>query len=43
MIKLLGQVALHLNDLMVNNGKTTKIDENVCLYGRIFGEINGFL
>jgi len=28
---------------MLNNGKTKKLDENVCLYGRIIGEINGFL
>ena len=28
---------------MTNNGKITNIDENVSLYGRIFGTITGSL
>jgi len=34
-------VALNLNELMANEGKTTIIEENISLFGRIFGELTG--
>jgi len=40
-ILLKGQVALNLNELMANEGKTTIIEENISLFGRIFGELTG--
>lgn len=34
-------MALNLNELMANEGKTTIIEENISLFGRIFGELTG--